>query len=212
MMHTMMRRLQTLLIFSYLGSLGFQLGCAHKSHTLRTISYDPSAITAETWSAEKERSYLSLDLAYPEIEKIRKEVESQLGYSLKNRGEAHVTVITPPEFAKLKKHLSMKEIEFLAQEMGLQKTAYQFLCVGKGSLNEGNKNENTFYIVIQSERLFQIREAIHQLYVKKGGKAEDFNAELYYPHITLGYTKRDLHLEEGVKKDASSCIYGLQKN
>jgi len=27
----------------------------------------------------------------------------------------------------------------------------------------------------------------------------------YYPHITLGFTERDLHLQDGAVKDARSC-------
>ncbi|UOF01970.1 2'-5' RNA ligase family protein [Bdellovibrio reynosensis] len=191
----------------------FLTACTHKppSLSLRKIAYSPSEITTQTFHAGKEKSYLSLDLAYAPFEKIRKDLEAQDQLQLQHRGEAHITVITPPEFKILQKKVSMKEIETLAAEMGLQKSAPQLLCVGKSSLQISGKMESTYYVVVESERLYQIRKAVGLLYHKKGGK-EIFDAENYHPHVTLGFTKRDLHIEDGVKKNASSCLYGLKQN
>ncbi len=99
--------------------------------------------------------------------------------------------------------------------MDLQRSSYKLVCVAKGSL-KNKPEEATYYVVVESDRLLQIRKAVLDLYVHNGGKAEDFKAEVFYPHVTLGFTKRDLHFEDGVIKDQKSCLYPLsgesQKN
>lgn len=168
-----------------------------------------ASVESKEHSKEEVKSYLALDLPYSPFEKIRKNIEGKLAITLKNRGEAHVTVITPPEYEKMKRKISMQEINALAEKMELQKSPYKLLCVGRGSIGDANKQKSTYYVVVESDRLFQIREAIKVLYVKKGGNTGDFNPETYYPHVTLGFTDSDLHYEDGVIKDASSCIYSL---
>ncbi|WP_413612173.1 hypothetical protein [Bdellovibrio sp. HCB-110] len=161
---------------------------------------------------KENKSYLAMELPYTAFEKLRNDVEKTQHVSLQHRGEAHITVITPPEYKKIQKKISMKEINALSEEMGLQKAPYKLLCVGKGSLKDHGKENSTYYVVVESDRLFQIRKAVQVLYTSKGGKAEDFNPEAFYPHVTLGFTQRDLHAEDGVIKDASSCIYSLRPN
>lgn len=188
--------------------------CATSSpYRLESMTYSaadlkpsPQRGLASTGTSSSEKAYLSIDLPYTAFEKIRKDLESSLGKSLQHRGEAHITVITPPEMKILRKKISGKEIQALAERMDLQKSAYQLLCVGKGQ----SKEDATYYAVIESDRLFQIRKAVHLLYTSKGGKAGDFNPDQFYPHVTLGFTKKDLHLEDGIIKDASSCIYSLR--
>lgn len=45
-------------------------------------------------------SYLAMNLPFEPIEALRKELERRESVSLAHRGEAHITVITPPEFDK----------------------------------------------------------------------------------------------------------------
>ncbi|MDG0816567.1 2'-5' RNA ligase family protein [Bdellovibrio svalbardensis] len=158
------------------------------------------------------KSYLAMNLPYPEFEKIRESLETKEHLKLINRGEAHITVVTPPEYDKvLSKKVSIREIHALAEKMNIQDSPYQKVCVGKGSSKIDGAEQKTYFVVIHSDRLFEIRKAIQELYVSRGGKAQDFNAESFFPHVTLGYTKRDLHFEDGVTKDASSCILTLQE-
>lgn len=189
--------------------------CASKSpYALSSLPYSnedlkPKAtrgIASVSHDKSKPKSYLSLDLPYAAFEKLRLEVEKNQHVTLQHRGEAHITVVNPVEFTKLKKKISMNEISALAERMELTKAPYHLLCVGKGAV----KDDSTYYAVVESDRLFQIRKAIHMLYTSKGGKAEDFSPEQYHPHVTLGFTKKDLHFEDGVIKDASSCIYSLR--
>ncbi|QDK37840.1 2'-5' RNA ligase family protein [Bdellovibrio sp. NC01] len=157
------------------------------------------------------KSYLAMNLPYSHYEQIRTSLEKKNGLHLINRGEAHITVVNPIEYTKLKKKISIKEIHDLAEKMNIQDAHYQKVCVGKGTAKVNHKDEETYFVVVHSDQLFEIRKAIQDLYVKRGGNASDFNAESFYPHVTLGYTKRDLHFEDGVVKDASSCMYTLQE-
>lgn len=179
------------------------------NYSLEELKMAPVTTRDSSLQAET-RSYLSLDLPYAPFEKIRQEIEQSQQMKLTHRGEAHITILTPPEYEKLKKKLSMKEILALTEKMELHKSPYKLLCVGKGSLKISGTEESTFYTVVESDRLFQIRKAIHVLYTSKGGGAQDFSPETFFPHVTLGFTKRDLHYEDGVIKDASTCVYSLR--
>ncbi len=177
-----------------------------------SIFYNPEELKVQSRSIASmdtktsEKSYLALDLPLPAFEKMRHDVETKEKVTLKHRSEAHITVITPPEFKELKKHISMAEIEALADSMGLKKASYNLLCVGKGT----SQKKATYFVVVQSEDLFKIRKAIEILYKEKGGTDSGFKAEEYHPHVTLGFTEKDLHAQDGVMKDASSCLYSLQ--
>ncbi|WII71079.1 hypothetical protein QJS83_11460 [Bdellovibrio sp. 22V] len=190
--------------------------CASTSpYALSSLEYSPQDLkkasrTMASVETPKNKSYLSLDLPFTAFEKLRADVEKTQHVSLQHRGEAHITVITPPEYKKIQKKISMKEIHALAEQMGLNNSPYKLLCVGKGAIKDRGEDISTYFVVVESDRLFQIRKAVHMLYTSKGGNAADFNAEQFYPHVTLGFTKRDLHFEDGVTKDASSCIYSLR--
>lgn len=158
------------------------------------------------------KSYLAMNLVFDEFVGIRNELEKQMNQPLRHRDEAHITVISPIEYDQiLSKRISIQEINKIAETMHLQKSSFKKLCLGKGTSFLEHKSEATYFVVVQSESLFQIRKAVHQLYQSKGGAATDFNPEAFYPHITIGFTKRDLHFEDGVVKDTSSCEYNLSE-
>lgn len=194
------------------------LGCASKPHSqhLSSLTYNPADLRPQTErelshdEQNENKSYLAMPLPFPPFDKLRQEIERSENLSLKNRGEAHITVITPPEFKVLQKKISMKEVTQIAAKMKLQETPVKPLCVGKGSLKDSKETKETFFVVVQADRLFEIREALQKLYVSRGGNPGDFSPELFYPHVTLGFTQRDLHFEDGVIKDASSCRYSLR--
>jgi hypothetical protein len=172
--------------------------------------YSPAPFLAHE-GKEPFKNYLAMNLTYSGYQPILAQLEGILKAPLKNRGEAHITVVSPVEFDKvLGKRLKMKDIHQIAEKMNLQKSPYHPLCVGRGAATINGKEESTYFVVIESEGLFKVRKEIETLYIKKGGKIGEFNPELFFPHVTLGYTERDLHYEDGVKKDAASCIYKLE--
>jgi 2'-5' RNA ligase len=160
--------------------------------------------------AQDKTPYLAKNVNYAGIEKIRIQLESKLGKKLKNRGEAHITIITPPEYSeKLSPTLGINVIDEVADLNGIQQMPFELLCIGQGKLKE-DPNQATYFIVISSKEVIELRRKISVLLPQKSNETEVFNYEDVYPHITLGYTDRDLHLQDGVIKDIKSCIYNLE--
>jgi hypothetical protein len=156
-------------------------------------------------------SYLAMNLPYPPVKSLFDDIQKTTGQILITRGEAHITVITPVEYDKvLKKHVSISDISKLAEAEKIQSAPYEVVCLGKGELVVGNELLATYFIVTASERLLEIRRAIHKAFVQGGGAPEDFSPEVFYQHITVGFTKRDLHLEDGIVKNDSSCAAELK--
>jgi 2'-5' RNA ligase len=149
---------------------------------------------------------LALNVRYQPIQELRVAIEKETGRRLdflkswSPQGEAHVTTITPPEFLKLKKHLTMEHIERIAAKR-IQKADLEVLGIGSGRKEIDGQVEETFFVIVESKLLRQLRREIHRAYVKRGGSAGDWDPERFYPHVTIGYTKRDLHEQDGILKD-----------
>lgn len=149
-------------------------------------------------AAKSVRSYISLDLEYARYQSILKAIEEKIGHSLKSRGEAHITIITPPEYKKLSQKISSQQIDELAKIFLKSSPIFSLVCVGtsKKELNE------IFYVVIESNDLLQFRLQLSKV---SGLAKQDFDPQVFYPHITLGFTDHDLHYEDGVIKNAATC-------
>lgn len=150
-------------------------------------------------------SYLAVSLPFEKYEKIRQNIEQKNGITLKHRGEAHITVISPPEYKNLESFLKMEELQALAQEMNIQQSPFDSLCIGKGISKKSPQEGVTYFMVIESKKLREFRKKIESLFLSRGGNPKSFLANAFYPHITLGFTQRDLHFEDGVIKDTTSC-------
>jgi hypothetical protein len=155
-------------------------------------------------------TYLAQNLHYAPIRQVYDDLVREIGGPIKNRGEAHVTVITPPEYgAMLAPYLSMKEINQIALGMDIQNADLHVICIGKGETKLGGRLEQTYYVVIESQKLLAIRQAVYdQALVRSmelGIVSPPFDAKDFHPHITLGFTRRDLHEQDGVIKDTSTC-------
>lgn len=162
--------------------------------------YDPITETGK-WI-----NYLALDLPYSPIKKIRKEVEQTFKVDLKitekKRGkEAHLTLITPPEYWQLHSHLRMQEINqvFLSRVQSLN---FRLKCLARAQV----KDMQTFFLVAETEEIINFRREIHQLFIKNGGDPNAFEPTNYYPHVTVGFNIRDLHEKDEVFKSDSHCV------
>lgn len=155
-------------------------------------------------------SYLSMEIQFEPIAELFKQVLVLKRFQMTSRGESHITVVTPVEFNDvLKSKITMDEIDGIAKNSAIQASKYEAVCVGKGSLEIDKKLEQTFYVVVRSPALVKLREEVQKLFIKKGGDGNLFKPSQYYPHITLGFTKRDLHESDGVTKDERSCFGDL---
>ncbi len=149
------------------------------------------------------KSYISLDLEYPEYQQTLNKLDTFLGTKLVNRGEAHITVITPPEFKTLSANTNPENLHKDWEEWKTKN--FRKVCLGEGVLKEKNKLLKTYYVVVESTDLLAFRNFLKEKY-----SAKNFDANTFYPHITLGFTERDLHFEQGVIKSPKSCPKELQ--
>lgn len=153
---------------------------------------------------------LAMNVQYAPIKLIRNKLSKALGHDLKfftlwdQEGEAHITVITPVEYsAFLKKYVSIERIEQIALERGIQHSEFSILGLGRGEAWLNGKLEETYFIIVQSQNLNAIRAQIYQEYLQNGGPANLWSPTNFYPHITIGYSLRDLHESDGVIKDVA---------
>ncbi len=160
-------------------------------------------------------NYLAMTLPFAPFRDVYDQLNERRDVGkLISRGEAHVTVLTPPEFDLLKAHVSMAEINQIALDMKIQATELKPICLGEGRAVVEGVQQSTYFIVVQAEGLFKIRRAIADLYAlrdKRAGLNPElvFHADHFYPHVTIGFTRLDLFEQQGVIKDDRSCVDAL---
>ena len=154
------------------------------------------------------KNVLALNVEYYQIKKIRKIIEDKIGKHLKFftawniNGEAHVTTITPPEYKDhLRFHISMKRINEIATKMEIQNTELEILGIGSGNQLIEAKVETTYFLIVDSAKLRKIRHAIFREFIDNGGNPKSFDPTWFFPHITIGYTKSDIHENSGLIKN-----------
>jgi len=152
-------------------------------------------------------SYLVMNVRYAPVAEVFSQITPAVYPTLISRGEAHITVITPPEYSQsLKSKLSMKEINQIARDMEIQNARFDILAIGSGKIASSPRPLETLFLIVRSGDLLQLRREIHKAFVAKGGDPKAFGPEHFYPHITIGYTKRDLHESDGVIKDIEHSL------
>jgi 2'-5' RNA ligase len=150
--------------------------------------------------------YLAMAVPFAPVEEVFDALGKNVNVKLKNRGEAHITVVTPTEFqGALKGKISLTVANQIADQMNLQDSTFKVECLGSGKVTSSSKNLEAYFLVVSSPDLVDIRKQI----AKKAGNPIGFDPEDYRPHITVGFTERDLHVEDCVYKDLSSCVADL---
>ena len=156
-------------------------------------------------------SYLAIDVPYGPIKALQKKVEDYFGVTLKSRGEAHITVVTPVEhWKRLRRFLDIKDLHRYGEVEELQSMKYSILCVGRGQRKLKENLESTFFVVLDAPEVVEFRRGVQKLMVLGGGKQWYFKPERYYPHITIGFTKRDLHVSDGIVKGRRTCVADIK--
>ncbi|KAI8908002.1 hypothetical protein EDD86DRAFT_208704 [Gorgonomyces haynaldii] len=166
-------------------------------------------------------SYLQQTLDFTLIAPVFQKLNASVG-TLQSRGEAHITVISPPEFnATLSQFLTIDEVNQIAQKLNIQSTPFWPICIGQQSQVETatsagkrtdliGKRTSVFNILIDAPGLVSIRDAIYRAYLKKGGNPSNFNPRDFYPHITLGFENHDWFVQDSVYKTTSTCVANVQ--
>ena len=192
-------------------------GCRHtetastpKSQSEAILRVDPEVLAAQKldWTAKSQ--YVEMKVPYEPIAQLKKEIEAREGVTLQSRGEAHITVITPPEMSVLRTRLSLEQINGTIEKSGIQSLPFQLQCLGRGQLKQGERRLATYFLVVKAPGLLQVRETLRQQFIAAGGERQSFVVERFRPHVTVGFTERDLHAEDGVIKDSRSCVYKVE--
>jgi len=174
------------------------------------IRVDPEVLAAHKldWTAKSQ--YVEMKVPYEPIAQLKKEIEAREGMTLQSRGEAHITVDSPPEMTALRTRLSLEQINGIVEKSRIQSITIQLQCLGRQHMKQGDRRLATYYLVVEAPGLLLVREKLRQQLIAAGGEKQVFHVERFQPHITVGFTERDLHLEDGVIKDSRSCLYGVE--
>ncbi len=176
-------------------------------------NWDISSVKTEKLKSKKfisheKDGYLAMNLNFKAVQPVFKLSDNFSYRPLKNRGEAHITVISPIEYKQdLAQYIKITEINEIAKKSDLQNADIKQICLGRGRLKKDDQLMDTYFIVVESEKIMNIRSQIEKLYKERGGT--HFDAKAYNPHITIGFTDRDLHFEDGIIKDKKSCMEEL---
>lgn len=174
------------------------------------LEIDIKAFNASGEPFEAHANYLAMSTPYASVQPLFEALKKREKLKLKSRGEAHVTVITPPEYKVLRDAgVTIEEINTIAVHRQIEKSDLEPVCLGVGQAMVGGKLERAYFIVVRSQNLLEIRRQVELLAARKAGHRVEFEGEHFYPHITIGFTKQDLHEEQGVIKGANSCLYPL---
>jgi 2'-5' RNA ligase len=157
--------------------------------------------------SQKKFDVLAMNVQYEPILELRKQLEEILSIKLDffrgfdSQGEAHVTVITPSEFKTLSLKMKMEELEAIAKKYDIQKG--RLIIQGMGSAKRGinGKDHETFFVIVDSFELRMIRQQIFYEFTRRGGERNAFDPSWFFPHVTVGFTKKDFHEADGVLKD-----------
>jgi hypothetical protein len=93
------------------------------------------------------------------------------------------------------------QIEAIAQRYDLQDSRLSLLGLGSGKMKLNGKDEETYFVIVDSYDLRNIRHQIFYEFTRRGGDRAAFDPTWYFPHITIGYSKRDLHEADGTIKN-----------
>ncbi len=156
---------------------------------------------------------LAMNIQYAPVKSVRDLLSAYLNYPLRfftgwnKDGEAHITVITPPEYSDiLKNFVSIERIEEIALQNYIQSSDLTVLGLGRGVVNINDKPEETYFIIMKSNNLMKIRQQIYEEFVQNGGDNNAWDPNHFHPHITVGYSLRDLHEADGVIKDVAHSL------
>lgn len=158
---------------------------------------------------------LAMNVQYDPILSLRDQLREELklveplrfftGFA--KNGEAHVTVVTPVEYHdKLRAFVAPERMNEIATRFDIQASELRVLGLGKGEAVLGNKQEQTYFVIVKAPNLLRIRRAIYREYIRNGGPKDGWNPDHFFPHVTVGYTARDLHEDDGILKDVEHSL------
>ncbi|KAJ2672226.1 hypothetical protein IWW42_002952 [Coemansia sp. RSA 1085] len=162
-------------IYAYSLSLS-NIGQNAPTFTLKRTALDSSKVPFTSHSLDTPfGSYLQQTLDYAPFSDLFESINATTG-TLQTRGEAHVTVVTPPEFDRVLKPagVTIEEIDDIAKQANIQLSRLTPVCVGrfKGSLPnpkvDADKGTFLLYSLVVADEfgeLLAIRKRVFELYL-----------------------------------------------
>ncbi|CAO3612009.1 unnamed protein product [Cunninghamella echinulata] len=145
--------------------------------------------------------WLGMELDFQYVKPIFDSLNSTT-QPLLTRNEAHITIISPPEYKILSSvNITIVDINAVAMKHKVQSSHFKVTCLGKVS----QQNNTVYQLIVTSPDLIKIREDIFRLYYSKHGNLALFDPHSFWPHITVGFTNHDLFIENGVYKGLNAC-------
>lgn len=182
-----------------------------------TETRDLSCVVAQ--GSKEFDNALAMNVPYGPIVDLRQQIQKQYDrpltfFKLWNpAGEAHVTVVSPVEYQDMLKGMkpgspifTMDQIGAIAVAEGIQQADLSPLGIGSGQKQSEGRMDETFFVIVESRSLRQIRRKILESYLEHGGSPAAFNPDHFYPHITIGFTKGDIFEADGVIKDVAHSL------
>ena len=108
-------------------------------------------------------TYIAMALPFAPTHAAKLELDARIEHTLLDRGEAHITLVSPPEFAVLSAYVTHSEMLDIAAEIGVQASEFAVVCVGRGTKREGQIELQTFYLVVKDAALLRFRQAISDI-------------------------------------------------
>ena len=142
---------------------------------------------------------------YDSLKSLRAQLSRLYKVKLEDRGEAHITMLTPPEYAdSIGKVLKISDI-LKFYEPFLQDIPFKAICVGSQRSRDG-KNLVFYLVVRKSPALMAVRRTIGAEALKEAQRLSipfHFDADVFWPHVTIGYVGGDVF---DFPKGPKSCL------
>jgi hypothetical protein len=148
--------------------------------------------------------FLGINLNPAPILKMREEIAQEVGKQLIGYPEAHITVISPPELEVLFPKNSIEALSHWSIEHKIQSLPFEVLGLGRATNFPAHtsKTLETYFLVVASPAIQDFRKKLFlQFSIQKKVPEAPYEA-----HITVGFTRRDLHAQDGVSKGPKTLI------
>lgn len=227
-----MHLLHTLRLLGIFVSILLSKSCSHGTSKplqqqkidifIQKNSFKKEPFISRHFGEKKWQGTLAMNITYKPIRTIRGVIEKKLydgkplDYlkSWNSAGEAHITTITPVEYQECMwseeneiRILHMKKIEKIALAQKIQSSDITYFGLGYGEKVFAGQNQadQTHFVIVRSQNLLNIRKEIYSAYLKNGGDSKCWDPNLFFPHITIGFTHKDIHYPD-VKKNMEHSV------
>lgn len=153
--------------------------------------------------------FLGVNLQAQPILNLRESIAREIKRDLRGYPEAHITILSPPEITQFFPNDSIAEISKWAANHQIQTIPFTVIGLGKASLSVSADSPNfeTFFLVIESPEILAFRQQLFEKYATRKKAPES----PFEPHITVGFTTRDLHSQDGASKGRQSLLVNWSK-